>query len=100
MTDIVARLRDGANPDKNFFPYKAWGEAADEIERLRAQLTESREALQPFAALAAELEYEGSKWRDHETQWMQTFDFKLEPTVGDLRRARAVYEKIKGAGDE
>lgn len=76
-----------------------WQQAEAERDALRAQLDEACEALEPFATLAAELEYEGSKWRDHETQWMQTFNFKLEPTVGTLRRARAVYEKIKEAND-
>jgi len=66
--------------------------AVDQAEAFKDERDALREALKPFALMATELEYEGSKWLDHETHWLKCFDFQLEPTVGDLRRASAALK--------
>lgn len=58
-------------------------------DALRAQLDEARAAREPFARTEI---YPGV-FPDDE-RW------SLTTTIKDVRRARAVYEKIKGGGDE
>ena len=85
---------------KGFISLACALDAADEIERLeaerdalRAQLDEACEALEPFAKWCDEMEFECPILRD---------DARVasDITMADVRRARAVYEKIKGGGDE
>ena len=57
-----------------------------------------REALEPFAEAARSLDYKYAKWLDHEIHWCVSA-FVQMPTVGDLRRARAVLAET-GGGDE
>jgi hypothetical protein len=78
------------------------GSYADENQRLldRAEAAERkverlREALKPFARMADRLSYEGSLWRDDETHWVRCVEFDPEPTVGDLRRARAALDELE-----
>ena len=88
--NLVKRLRERI--DYNY--YNRDGEdAADAIERLTRERDKLREALKPFAEEADGIEG----------------DFKALPdnaisggafSLGDLRRARAVLDKIKGGGDE
>lgn len=71
----------------------------DELEAernaLRAQLTEACEALEPFV-VPRNAAHQGALY-NHST----VFEIDgHELTVGNFRRARAVYEKIKGDGDE
>lgn len=56
-----------------------------EIERLREQNRELREALRPFAAF----EY-ADRWPDDELLFYHN---GAEVTIGDVRRAKAVLEK-------
>lgn len=81
MTDIVERLRATRRAE---IPARAslWEEAADEIERLR-------EALRPFAERAAA--YDPPQGDDNEPAWCHS----TRPTIGDLRRARAVVGEGK-----
>lgn len=60
-------------------------EVSTEIERLREQNRELREALRPFAAF----EY-ADRWPDDELLFYHN---GAEVTIGDVRRAKAVLEK-------
>lgn len=68
--------------------------AANERDAALALLREAVEALEPFAEAATSLNYKGPEWLDHEIHWFRSA-FVQMPTVGDLRRARTVLEKIK-----
>lgn len=59
---------------------------------MRAQLDEACEALAPFAEAASS--YDPDEGDGKNVAWAHDF------TIGSLRRARAVYEKIEGGGDE
>lgn len=69
---------------------KALEEVEAERDALRALL---REALEPFAKWCDEMELECPTLRDDAC-------VASDITMADVRRARAVYEKIKGGGDE
>lgn len=90
--DILSRLRHN---------YENWAvgskgphilrEAADEIDALRAQVAKLREALEPFAGLAAERFLDPGLWNDNDG-FAVLFD-GYDLTVGDFRRARAALGK-------
>lgn len=72
-------------------------EASDEIAALRAQLAEAVEALKPFAA---ESGMWGSKTPADEIPFIKGKDGKGDEaafTVGDLRRAAEIVEKVTPA---
>lgn len=70
--------------------YDEWQDANNERDALREQLAEAREALEPFAKME-------SSWDASKFNWMGVERYV---TIGDMRRARAVFGKIKGGGDE
>ena len=63
------------------------------LDAALANIAKLREALEPFALMGVQLEYEESKgegkWLGHEIHWIDCVEFNPSPTVGDLRRARA-----------
>lgn len=94
MTDIVERLRSRAWEARHHRKYRE--EAADEIERLRAEnaeryhrLRDLSDILAPFVAL---LQPHNDKGPD-DTPIFGINDAKI--TLGDLRRARAVFNAVK-----
>jgi hypothetical protein len=109
--DLIAKLRHGADPEKNFFPYYTWGEAADALEAKDKRIAEleakadfcEREllhtlkvkddriaaleaALKPFADVAIGMDASGNEFPD---EWLLGHNCLL---VGDARAARAAME--------
>lgn len=73
--------------------HKTFLETQKHNDELRAQLDEAREALGPFVDWCVTCEVCNSELRD-------TVRVSAGITMGDLRRIRTVYEKVKGGGDE
>lgn len=65
---------------------------AAERDALRAKLDVACKALKPFAAAEVYCGSQNTDPDDEVVKWLFA--------VGHIRRARAVYEKIKGGGDE
>lgn len=84
-TDIVERLRSQSILGV-WHPMML--EAAAEILRLRAENEKLRAALKPFAELA--------DWYDTEPDTQPAWDSDYQPTVGQIRAARAAM----GEGDD
>lgn len=61
-------------------------------DALRAQLDEVCAVLEPFAAAEVYCGSQNTDPDDEVVKWLFA--------IGHIRRARAVYEKIKGGGDE
>jgi hypothetical protein len=70
-----------------------------QIIDLKAERAKLREALEPFALMGVQLEYEETKgegkWLGHEQHWIDCIEFNPCPTVSDLRRARNVLDETK-----
>lgn len=62
--------------------------AMEELTTLRAENERLREALHPFAALAAA--YDPDEGDDNQKIWWR------QPTIGDVRRARAALTEKEG----
>jgi hypothetical protein len=67
-------------------------EAADEIERLRAENDRLRWSLDPFIR---SLEIQESEWRIRDWPELQNMDRLAYAMIGDARRARAALEEKK-----
>lgn len=94
MTDIVEKLRqlalDRNGGDTKGVEHRSEWKAADEIERLRAEVERLREALNPFAAMADELDRVRQEYQppyDDPENWSKSCEW------GDLVRARAALKE-------
>lgn len=80
MIDIVEVLRQASLSHSDY----RW-EAADEIERLGAEVARLRAALHPFAEAAGKFDPDEGDGSQHVWGW--------SPTIGMLRKARAALEE-------
>jgi hypothetical protein len=90
MSDLIKNLRDLAASAHGYLAFA--NEAADEIERLRAENERLRWSLDPFIR---SLEIQESEWRIRDWPELQNMDRLAYAMIGDARRARAALKGKK-----